>query len=84
MISINKVDRNKQEIQQELTGSGVTSDSELSLSCSSSEAVGLLPFLRGAAPLGGFLSLPGLLGRLMVILDLPEFIISLKNTMKTS
>ena len=34
---------------KELTGSGVTSDSELSLSCISSEAVGLLPFLRGAA-----------------------------------
>ena len=32
MISINKVDRNKQETKQELTGSGVTSDSELSLS----------------------------------------------------
>ena len=54
MNSIDKVDRNKQEIQQELTGSGVTSDSELSLSCSSSEAVGLLPFLRGAALLAAF------------------------------
>ena len=44
----------KQQIQQELTGSGVTSDSELSLSCISSEAVGLLPFLRAAALLAAF------------------------------
>ena len=34
----------------------VTSDSELSLSCISSEAVGLLPFLRGAALLAAFLA----------------------------
>ena len=33
---------------------GVTSDSELSLNCISSEAVGLLPFLRGAAFLAAF------------------------------
>ena len=32
----------------------VTSDSELSLNCSSSEAVGLFPFLRGAALLAAF------------------------------
>ena len=56
MNSIDKVDRNKQEKQQELTGLGVTSDSELSLSWSRSEAVGLLPFLRGAAFLAAFLA----------------------------
>ena len=54
MNGIDRVDRNKQDIQQELTGSRVTSDSELSLSCISSEAVGLLPFLRGAALLAVF------------------------------
>ena len=32
----------------------VTSDSELSLNCSSSEAVGVFPFLRGAALLAAF------------------------------
>ena len=81
MISINKVDRNKQEIQQEFTGSGVTSDSELSLNCISSEAVCLLPLFSRGGFLGSFLRLPSLLGRVMVILDPPEFIISLRDTM---
>ena len=40
-------------------------------------------FARGGF-LGGFLRLPGLLGRLMVILDPPELVISLKNTMVNS
>ena len=40
-------------------------------------------FARGGF-LGGFLRLPGLLGRLMVIFDPPELIISLKDTMVNS
>ena len=42
------------------------------------------PFLARGSFLGGFLRLPGLLGRLMVIFDPPELIISLKNTMMNS
>ena len=34
--------------------------------------------------LGGFLHLSGLLGRLMVIFDPPELVVSLKNTMMIS
>ena len=51
-----KVDSSKQQVWQEFKGLRVTSDSELSLNCSSSEAVGLLPFLRGAAFLAAFFS----------------------------
>ena len=42
------------------------------------------PFLARGGFLGGFLRLPGLLGRLMVVFDPPELIISLKNTMMNS
>ena len=51
---VDKADGNKQQIQEGLKGSGVTSDSELSLNCISLEAVGLLPFLRGAVLLAAF------------------------------
>ena len=40
-----------------------------------------VPLLMGSGFSGGFLGLSGLLCSLMVILDLPEFLISLKNTM---
>ena len=52
--NVDKADRSKQQIWQEFKDLRVTSDSELSLNCSSSEAVGLLPFLRGAAFLAAF------------------------------
>ena len=52
--NVDKADSNKQQVWQEFKGLRVTSDSELSLNCSSSEAVGLLPFLRGAAFLAAF------------------------------
>ena len=52
-VLIRRTATNKQ-IQQGLKGLGVTSDSELSLNCIRSEAVGLLPFLRGAAFLAAF------------------------------
>ena len=42
----------------------------------------LTPLLVGSGSPGGFLSLSGFFSRLMVVLDPPEFIISLKNTMK--
>ena len=54
--SVDKADSNKQQIWQEFKGLRVTSDSELSLNCISSEAVGLLPFLWGAALLAAFLA----------------------------
>ena len=43
-----------------------------------------VPLLTGSGFSGGFLGLSGLLCSLMVILDLPELIIGLKNTTKIS
>ena len=52
--NVDKADSNKQQKWQEFKVLRVTSDSELSLNCISSDAVGLLPFLRGAAFLAAF------------------------------
>ena len=43
-----------------------------------------IPLLTGSGFLGGFLRLSGLLGRVMVILDPPKLVVSLKNTMMIS
>ena len=44
----------------------------------------LTPLLAGSGSPGGFFNLPGFLSSFMVIPDLPELVISLKNATKVS